>query len=77
MNGTQSSMEKLVGQACGGSGVNERIKELLKQSAIEKFAELVAAAEREACAKASLKHSHRDDDMGAIIAAAIRARGGE
>jgi hypothetical protein len=32
-------------------------------------------AEREACAKVAKQHSHRDDDMGAIIERAIRARG--
>ena len=41
----------------------------------EKFAELVTAHEREACAKVAKQHSHRDDDMGAIIERAIRARG--
>ena len=33
------------------------------------------AAEREACAKVCEERSHRSDDMGAICAAAIRARG--
>ena len=42
---------------------------------LERFAALVAAHEREACAKACEKRSHRNDDMGAICAAAIRARG--
>lgn len=31
--------------------------------------------EREACAMVAKRHSHRDDDMGAIIERAIRARG--
>ena len=30
---------------------------------------------REQCARVALGHSHRDDDMGAIIARAIRAWG--
>ena len=34
-----------------------------------------AAYEREACAKVCEERSHRSDDMGAICAAAIRARG--
>ena len=42
---------------------------------LECFADLVAAHEREACAKVCEKRSHRNDDMGAICAAAIRARG--
>ena len=42
---------------------------------LERFAALVAAHEREACAKVCEKRSHRNDDMGAICAAAIRARG--
>ena len=42
---------------------------------LERFAALVAAHEREACAKVCEERSHRSDDMGAICAAAIRARG--
>ena len=42
---------------------------------LERFAALVAAYEREACAKVCEERSHRSDDMGAICAAAIRARG--
>ena len=38
------------------------------------FAALVAAQEREACAKTCEARSLRDDDMGAILARAIRAR---
>jgi hypothetical protein len=45
------------------------------QEAMERFAALVAAHEREACAKVCEERSHRNDDMGAICAAAIRARG--
>ena len=63
--------------------MNERIKELIKQATTieehkwgvsydnfdkEKFAELIV---RE-CEQVSLKNSHRDDDMGAIIARQIR-----
>ena len=55
--------------------MNERIRELYKQAfgyfpaptgepELEKFAELIV---RE-CVQVSLKNSHRDDDMGAIIA---------
>lgn len=33
------------------------------------------AVEREACAKVCEERSHRSDDLGAICAAAIRARG--
>ena len=42
---------------------------------LKEFAALVAAYEREACAKVCEERSHRSDDMGAICAAAIRARG--
>jgi hypothetical protein len=53
---------------------------LLKHDAaiIEASQEAIEAAvleEREACAMVSRRHSHRDDDMGAIIERAIRARG--
>ena len=50
---------------CADAGVEE----------VERFAAHVAAAEREACAKVIAKCSKRDDDMGAIIGRAIRARG--
>jgi hypothetical protein len=43
----------------------------------DKFAELVRADEREACAKEADKWSKRDDDVGAFIGQAIRARGSE
>ena len=42
---------------------------------IEHFAELVRADEREACAKVCDGWSKRDDDVGAFIGQAIRARG--
>ena len=42
---------------------------------IEKFADLVAAAEREACAKAAEAVVPRHTECGNKIAAAIRARG--
>ena len=58
--------------------MNERIKELAEQAETkevgyyffdrEKFAELIV---RE-CMEVSLKCSHRDDDMGAIIARQIK-----
>jgi len=63
--------------------MNEKIKELAErynfpmgntdpqwhyEDAIYKFAELIV---RE-CEQVSLKHSHRDDDMGAIIARHIK-----
>ena len=61
--------------------MNERIRELAEQAnnAIggnafsiarynEKFAELIVAE----CMEVSLKYSHRDDDMGAIIARQIK-----
>jgi hypothetical protein len=41
---------------------------------VEKFAELVRADEREACAKVCDGWSKRDDDVGAFIGQAIRAR---
>lgn len=57
--------------------MNERIRELAEQATDkwvggqffdrERFAELII---RE-CAKVSLKNSHRNDDMGAIIARQI------
>lgn len=43
--------------------------------ALLRFASLVAAAEREACAKEADKWSKRKDDVGAFIGKAIRARG--
>ena len=42
---------------------------------IERFAALVAAAEREACAKAVEDYCGAWDDEGYALAAAIRARG--
>ena len=59
--------------------MNDRIRQLAEQAGwdnhhskfdtrIEKFAELIV---RE-CEKVSLKSSHRDDDMGAIIARQIK-----
>ena len=42
---------------------------------VERFAALVAAAEREACAKVCDGWSKRDDDVGGFIGRAIRARG--
>jgi hypothetical protein len=58
--------------------MNERIKELMKQSKVEyqfdmrfspeKFAELIV----EECIDLSLRSSHRNDDMGAIIANKIK-----
>jgi hypothetical protein len=44
---------------------------------VAKFAELVRADEREVCAKEADKWSKRDDDVGAFIGQAIRARGSE
>ena len=38
------------------------------EAALEKFAELMVAE----CQQVSLKNSHRDDDMGAIIARQIK-----
>ena len=64
--------------------MNERIRELVREShldvyglgkerykweyTVEKFAELIV---RE-CEQVSLKNSHRNDDMGAIIAKQIK-----
>jgi hypothetical protein len=47
--------------------------------ALERFAALVAAAEREACAKVAgdWDKTHPATNYGACIAAAIRARGGK
>jgi hypothetical protein len=42
---------------------------------LEDFAKLVAAKEREACEKVADGWSKRDDDVGAFIGKAIRARG--
>ena len=42
---------------------------------LKRFAALVAAAEREACAKEADRWSKRDDDVGAFIGRVIRARG--
>ena len=41
---------------------------------LERFAQIVAAAEREACAKMCDKWRKRDDDVGEFISRAIRAR---
>ena len=68
--------------------MNERLKELAKQAKpspnliwedaeLERFAELVRQDERELCAKLCDVRSHRDNDMGAILARLIRARGTE
>ena len=62
--------------------MNERIRQLAEQAEMAankgdhvdvkimmaKFAELIV----EECEKVSLKNSHRDDDMGAIIARQIK-----
>ena len=60
--------------------MNERILELAREAGLlvhnptgvptklEKFAELIV----QECEQVSLKNSHRDDDMGAIIARQIR-----
>jgi len=44
---------------------------------LERFADLVAAAEREACAKVCLSEwsTHGQMEAGGVFAAAIRARG--
>jgi hypothetical protein len=42
---------------------------------LERLVELARADEREACAKEADKWSKRDDDVGAFIGKAIRARG--
>jgi hypothetical protein len=42
---------------------------------VRQLVEATAAAEREACAKVCDVRSHREDDMGAILARLIRARG--
>ena len=59
--------------------VYESGREIDITNELERFYELAyatgAAYEREACAKVCEKRSHRNDDMGAICAAAIRARG--
>lgn len=47
---------------------------LLDIVAKQRSAALVVAQEREACAKTCEARSLRDDDMGAILARAIRAR---
>lgn len=43
-------------------------------SILHEFAKHVVAYEREACAKKADKWSKRDDDVGAFIGKAIRAR---
>jgi len=64
--------------------MNERIRELVREShldvyglgkerykweyTVEKFAELIV----QECEQVSLKNSHRNDDMGAIIAKQIK-----
>ena len=49
-------------------------REVLQQH-LERFAALVRADEREACAKEADRWSKRDDDVGAFIGRVIRARG--
>lgn len=52
--------------------------EALTGNMIERFAALVAAAEREACARVCDEfESDADPDAGAVLAAAIRARGND
>jgi ABC-type taurine transport system substrate-binding protein len=46
-----------------------------RAKAFEAFAKLVAAKEREECAKAADEWSKRQDDVGGYIARNIRARG--
>jgi hypothetical protein len=68
--------------------MNERLTEFYKQAfgyppapigepELEKFAELVAAAEREACAVLVENYCGAWDDHGYALAQAIRARGEE
>jgi hypothetical protein len=48
---------------------------VLTQTELERFAALVAAAEREACAKVVENYAGAWDDQGYALAQAIRARG--
>jgi len=48
---------------------------LLSESHLERFAALVAEAEREACAKIVEQYTGAWDDQGYALAQAIRARG--
>jgi hypothetical protein len=48
---------------------------LANASCLKAFEALVRADEREACAKEADAWSKRDDDVGAFISKAIRARG--
>jgi hypothetical protein len=68
--------------------MNERLTQFLKQAfgfppapigepELEKFAALVAAAEREACAKVVENYAGAWDDQGYALSQAIRARGQE
>ena len=61
----------------GAIHIHERPKEfaVVGNEAIERFAELVRADEREACAKVADEWSKRRDDVGGYISRNIRARG--
>lgn len=50
-------------------------REIATDELLERFAFLIAAAEREECAQACDAWSKRHDDVGGYCAAAIRARG--
>jgi hypothetical protein len=60
------------------AGLNLYVNDLTEKQylgVIERFAALVASAEREACANIAHQWSKREDDVGGYIEAAIRARG--
>jgi hypothetical protein len=57
------------------AGIDEPESDWMYWAAMERFAALVAAAEREACAKVCESEGARVDASWASCAAAIRARG--
>ena len=66
------SKDEIIQMACDCFG--GIIKQEERENFI-RFAKLVAEKEREACALLCSVRSHRDNDMGAILARVIRARG--
>jgi hypothetical protein len=73
MNGFNTEEIIRMAQEAGWGFNNSRDSDFVKAQL--KFAELVAAAEREACAKLCDDWSKRFDDVGGYIGRNIRARG--
>jgi hypothetical protein len=74
---TQDEIIEMARQAWADAGDAWVAKEWFddRAKAFEAFAKLVAAKEREECAKVADEWSKRQDDVGGYIARNIRARG--